>query len=338
MKRVIFLFFIGIYCFSCQNSTSKQAELSFYFWKTKFDWNEKDKLLVEKLAIKKMYIRFFDVDFDRETEKPVALSPIQNLEKFPSEKIKIIPVIFITNRTMKNMVHTDMADLAQKIYTKIKLIVQKIPFHEIQLDCDWNSKTKYNFFDLIKEIQKITQKENITISSTLRLHQIKFAEKEGIPPIKNTILMLYNMGNIQEEKTKNSIFELQTLHLYLSNFDKYPLEIDYALPIFSWGVVKRQGKVVALLNEWELTDKNNSFFEKINTHQFKVVKSHYHKETYLYKEDEIRYETITKENITQMIQLLKNKRTKFAKNVILYHFDSQLIEKFGVDFLKEIGN
>ncbi|TAE72900.1 MAG: hypothetical protein EAZ85_08665 [Bacteroidetes bacterium] len=336
MKRFIFLFFIFVAVFSCQSSMLEKTELSFYFWKTKLNLSEKEKLILKKMNIKQIYIRFFDVDIDSESQKPIPLSPIQNIENIKDDTIKIIPVVFITNRTMKNISHEKISDLAQKIFIKINDIAQKITFQEIQLDCDWNSKTKYNFFDLIKELQKITSQKNIKITSTLRLHQIKFAQKEGIPPVKNTTLMLYNMGNIQNEKTKNSIFELQTINAYLDNFDTYPLDIDYALPIFSWGVVKRFGKVVALLNEWEVSDKNRLFFEKITENQYKVIKSHYEKETYLYKDDEIRYETITKENLTQALQLLKNKRKKTPKNIVFYHLDTHLIDKFGTDFFEKL--
>lgn len=336
MKYFIFLL-LSLFVFnSCQNTNTQKIELSFYFWKTNFDLKQEELNYLAQLNIQKMYVRFFDVDFDNEEQKAIPISPIQNLDKFPIQNLKIIPVIFITNNTMKNVSHTELPDLAEKIFNKINHISKKITFQEIQLDCDWTEKSKYNFFDLIREMQKIATSKNIAITSTLRLHQVKFMQKEGIPPVKNTTLMLYNMGNISNKNTKNSIFDLQTTNAYLDkNFEKYPLQMDWALPIFGWGVVKRNGKVVNLLADF--LEENNEYIKKIDENQYKVIKSHYKKGFYLYKDDEIRQEKVNREDLKQLIILLKKKTTKYPSTIVLYHFDKILIDKLGIDFLKNVG-
>lgn len=54
--------------------------------------------------------------------------------------------------------------------------------------------------------------------------------------------MCYNISDIKNPGTENSIFTEGEARKYFTNINKYPLPLDIALPAFSWAVVYRNGK------------------------------------------------------------------------------------------------
>jgi hypothetical protein len=92
----------------------------------------------------------------------------------------IIPVVYITNHTFHHFRKEDAESLAQKVFSKIDSIAKEnsISYNEIQIDCDWSDSTRELYFSFLGKMKSISQK---TISTTIRLHQVKYFERTGIP-------------------------------------------------------------------------------------------------------------------------------------------------------------
>lgn len=332
------LIVISFLSISCSTKKEKAPITpAFYHWQTEVKFSNFEKNYLDNFPIQKLYLKFFDVDKENGQIVPKASIYGDSLAIILKNKT-IIPTIFITNRTLKEISTPQILDLSEKIVTKINGLAEQngLRFQEIQLDCDWTLTTKTAYFELIKKIRQ--QLPNpIKISATIRLHQIKFAEKTGIPPVDRGMLMYYNMGDLDEMETKNSIIDNQIGQQYLKNATDYPLELDVALPIFAWGVLFRDGRMIRLINDLRDTDlADTSRFESIDATHFNAKKSNYLKGYYLYEGDEIRLENspqLALENAAKLLAPILNGR---ERNVVFYHLDSTNLRTFPIVNLKKI--
>ena len=327
------VFFLG-----CRKQ-SRSVSTSFYHWKTDFHLTNFEKNYCNQLKINKLYVRLFDVDWDDASHFPKPIAIIDTLEKTDWE---IIPTIFITNKTFTQLADNQVDTLVELIFDKILLKIEGYTeegnFNEIQIDCDWTATTRDRFFSFLKKLKIVSKKK---ISATIRLHQVKFKEKTGIPPVDAGVLMAYNMGNLEDVKTQNSILDIEILKSYMSKLKNYPLKLDVALPIFSWGVVVRDGEVVKLINNLtknELQYPPQYFIEKKENH-FEVLKNTYLKGFYLYKDDEIRIENTD----SRQVDILEKAADIIAQNInnqqltiIFYHLDSITLQRIRYEELENI--
>jgi hypothetical protein len=302
--------------------------LGFYHWKSRFDLNSKEKLYLQQIQAQTLYIRFFDVDWDESARQAV---PVGEVDLVPDSALKqIIPVVFITNRTLYHLTDTSIQSLASKILQKIqkKATQTRFAFQEVQLDCDWSVETKGKFFELCRLVRAALNTQKQQLSATIRLHQIKFSPKTGIPPVDKGVLMLYNVGKLDGSNAPNSILDLEITAQYLKNLETYPLSLDIALPLYSWAVLQRRGQVIDLLNEVNSVDFAPQKFEKTGKNQWKVSENHYFAGVYLYKGDTIRLEEIDEKILQQLAVILDKKLNTKSLRLIFYHLDISVLGKF----------
>lgn len=316
---------------SCSKEKARNVTNGVYYWKTVFELNEKDKNWIEENEIRKIYTRFFDVDWDPTTKQAVPVGSLKILaEKITG--VEIIPAIFITNRTFLNISDSSINDLASNIFKKIKSqasAFKQMEIKEIQMDCDWTEKTKNKYFMFINSFKLICKSENITVSATIRLHQIKYFEITGVPPVSRGSLMFYNMSSVTDPDTKNSIFNEEIARKYLVNFDRYPLKLDVILPAFSWGVIFSRNKIIGIINDVKFDElDNNDNFELLEGNTFKVVKNIFFHERYLKKNDQIRIEEITPETTQLAAELIAPYIINDSLVVSLYHLNKEVIKNY----------
>ncbi len=273
MKKIVILISIilvfALIVFSYNKTQKKDIQISFYSWENSFE---------EQNINEKLYIKVLDINFSTKLELLKT-----NLKETPKD---FIPVIYITNETMKNV---DYFLVSKAILETLK----NYKFDEIQIDCDWSLSTRSNYFNLLEDLK---EKLNKTISATIRLHQIKYYTKTGIPPVDYGVLMYYNMSNIGDFNTKNSILDNEIAKKYHYNFDVYPLKLKLALPLYSQAIQFREEKAISLFEGVEEKDFNNDF-EKLENNKYKVLNSHYFKGRYIYKGDIFRLENSNEQDI-----------------------------------------
>ncbi|MFY9070553.1 hypothetical protein PZQ46_06240 [Aliarcobacter butzleri] len=273
MKKIVILISLilvfALIVFSYNKTQTKDIQISFYSWENSFE---------EQNINEKLYIKVLDVNFSTKLELLKT-----NLKETPKN---FIPVIYITNETMKNV---DYSLVSKAILETLK----NYKFDEIQIDCDWSLSTKSNYFNLLEDLK---EKLNKKISATIRLHQIKYYTKTDIPPVDYGVLMYYNMSNIGDFNTKNSILDNEIAKKYHYNFDVYPLKLKLALPLYSQAIQFREEKAISLFEGVEEKDFNNDF-EKLENNRYKVLNSHYFKGRYIYKDDIFRLENSNEQDI-----------------------------------------
>ncbi len=309
--------------------------MAFYHWKTTVDTS-----ILKNIKNEKIYLRLFDVDWEDEMKSPKPLAEIQNMESFKRIK-KIIPVVFITNKTFSQIPESQIDMLVLHIFDKIKKNTERWAFTEIQFDCDWTATTRDRYFYFLKKVRILFLDKKI--STTIRLHQVKFMDKTGVPPVDRGMLMAYNMSDLDDIKTDNSILNIETLKSYLTNFDHYPLELDVALPIFSWGIVFRDGQAVKIINNLSTkelleTPKYDSLFQQKVDNHFVLLKNQYLKGLYLYENDDIRIEEVPLSNLQLAAQLLSQHIKNQQLTVAFYHLDPATLQQYRYEDLENIAH
>lgn len=337
--KLYYLILINIWVivFTACEEQEREVIPCFYHWQTSLDLSQVEQELVKKLQVKKLYTKFFDVDWTNGAPSPTA-EIIINAATLP-DSLQIVPTIFITNRTLEKIKLENIPPLARNISKKIKTLSQNLPnfqLIEVQIDCDWSLGTRDKYFHLLKEIRAAFS-EKIKLSATIRLHQVKFYKKTGIPPVDRGVLMCYNTGKLKDWNTENSILDLQDVQAYLVNFENYNLPLDLALPIFNWGVVFREERLFKLLNNLTVKDlADEEYFLKIQDNRYELIKSTYLGGHYLYKGDKIRLENIETKKLKGVAEQLKPLLKTSPLHLIFYHLDSTTIKQHPYETLVDI--
>jgi hypothetical protein len=235
---VFFSFFLF---FGCNHSPNPlpAAETSFYYWKSVLDLNESDGNYFKQKNVHRIYIRFFDLDWDDQKKIFFSLQPltIKTEIGLPEE---VVPVVFITKRALEHLALKGNPETVQFVLKQcFSIPLKNKNFNEIQMDGDWLPRTRENYFNFLEEIRKEFQRNSKSgvISATIRLHQIKYRSQTGIPPVDRGILMVYHSSTPTEFDPKNSIFDEKEAKSYLASLNTYPLPLDVAFPLFQWGAL-----------------------------------------------------------------------------------------------------
>ena len=296
-----------------------------------------EKQRLNTLHVKTIYVKFFDVAWDATTQQPIPLAKISFVDT-AYRSFNIIPTIFITNECIQKIDTGQINSLTQKIMQLTKLLIannnlKSMP--EVQFDCDWTATTKEKYFLLLSSFKK--QKPNAIISATIRLHQIKFMSKTGVPPVDKGLLMCYNMGNLKALGTKNSIIETEELKKYVNNVATYPLPLDVALPLFNWKVLFRNNIYNGLIENLPDSLLSNVLFIK-KENQYKLLKDTVLAGYALQKDDILRNEQSSYNEIISTAAVINKKLKNTSIRLSLYHLDSLLLNKYSTNELETIYN
>ncbi|WP_244160811.1 hypothetical protein [Flavobacterium defluvii] len=313
-------------------SKNDKPVIAFYYWKTNLRFSQTEKEVLKDNDVRKLYVRYFDIGLHPETQFPIPISPIhfeENMQQF-----QIVPVVFIQNKVMLQQ-NADIEDLARKTIHLIDEINKKNKIHvsEIQIDCDWTLNSKDNYLHFIEQVKKLSQKK---LSATIRLHQVKYFKRTKIPNVDHGVLMFYNMGTIAPDSA-NSIYDKKIAAKYLESLKKYPLHLDYALPIYSWAIHIRNNKVLGLRSKLNFAElKKDKNFEQITTIYFKVKQSNYKNGVYYEENDLLKTETVSAENLKEMAQDLSENSTKAPKEIIFYDLDEFNLNNYEKNIFKQV--
>lgn len=334
----IVLLVITFFSFSCNDKkAARTIEPSFYYWKSVFKLTPFEKQRLDSLNIKNIYIKFFDVAWDDATQQPLPVAKISFADT-AYRPFNIIPTIFITNECIQKIDTVQIDLLAEKIMQLTKQIIFNNNFKEVpevQFDCDWTAATKEKYFLLLHSFKKL--KPNAAISATIRLHQIKYLSKTGLPPVDKGLLMCYNMGNLKNPATKNSIIETEELKKYTGNLAAYPLPLDVALPLFNWKVLFRNNTYAGLIQNLPDSLLTNSFTSK-NGNRYLFLKDSLLAGYTFKKGDVVRNEQSDYSEIISTAEAISQKLKNTTLRVSLYHLDSLLLSKYSLHELETIYN
>ena len=208
---------------------SEREELSeynaVYFWCTDLRLDSTEWAFLQRYQINKVYCRYFDVVIDEEGAEPKPNATLAFSCTLP-DSIELIPTIYITEDCM----HQKHQGLAEKIVKRIRQMNETNDIKhvsEIQIDCDYTSKSRKNYYEFLKEVK---QAWGQTLSTTIRLHQLSMEA----PPVDYGVLMIYNTGDPRKWEERNPILDIRDVQPYLKRLDSYPLPLAAAYPVYQW--------------------------------------------------------------------------------------------------------
>jgi len=223
------------------------AGRAFYYWRTTFALTPVEVRALAELHVDRLYLRMFDVAWDDALNAPsvlgaVALTPGARVPA----GVEVVPVVFLRDAVFRHLGTDGSAALARRTWEQVKARTAALGAapRELQVDCDWTDSSRDSYFEFVRALRA---ESHLALSATIRLHQVKYRERTGIPPIDRGMLMFYNMGQIAADPAARAIFDPARAQKYLARVRDYPLPLDVALPIWSWTVHLRDDRVEGLL-------------------------------------------------------------------------------------------
>ena len=308
--------------------------ISFYYWKTNFQLDSAETDAIKSNQVKSVYVRYFDIDFVPGNNDPRPVSPI----RFDSAPLicELIPVVYIKNRTFEQIDSGKIESLTRKVFSLVSSINRYIGQDpgEIQFDCDWTETTREKYFLFLKLYRRLS---NGLLSATIRLHQVKYAGRTGIPPVDYGVLMYYNMGQINAAPA-SSIYEKSIAEKYNPYLTDYPLKLAAALPVFSWGLQISEGHVVKLISKLNLRDlENDSNFTEKNKNWFAVKHAGFHRGYYFKENDVIKLEYTPAKELYSMVSDLDKYAGNRIGKLIFFDLDRTNLILYEKDFFRKIA-
>lgn len=302
-----------------------------YYWKTVFRLTESNRQFLKEHDIHRIYLRLFDVgkgyDFDGETSTvPIATTRFES--EIP-EDVEIVPVVYLEQSAF----YEDCNALDSLLFQRVKAMGKRNGFEhfrEIQLDCDWTEYSHDEFFDLCRKMCDRAHRENIQVSSTIRLHQLK----DEAPPVDCGVLMMYNTGSLYRTETENSILNDKDVEPYLKQRIRYKLPLSWAFPTFGWGILLKENRFYAILHQTDFSNKR--YYEQRSDGRFVVKENHRIGDVYLDRGDVIRLEKPNYSEIMKVKNRLAEQMKKAPERNIIYHLDSLGLSNFSSTEITDI--
>lgn len=326
MSRWWFILFLLV---ACTNKKDKPSDaINFYHWKAETTLSALEKKALDSLKTETIYFRYFDVDLNDNNQ----IFPISVIREIDSEfkNFNIIPTVYITNQTLSKV------EVVDTLVNQVAGLINQMHQHHfdskpksIQIDCDWTESTKEVYFEFLSQLN-----QQYEVSTTIRLHQIKYQEKTGVPPCKYGALMLYNMGDIKDSST-NSIFSMDIVKNYINSKTTYPLALSLALPIYKWGIItlpSNQTKIINNLSKSNIDSLDG--IHQIAENSYQMDSGMFIKKQYLPEHTKIKLEEVNIFELQEAISYLKDIEGLTWKEIILYHLEESNLNEVDVQELK----
>lgn len=306
---------------------------TFYHWQTRLAPDTTARHLLNSFACDRLYAKAFDVSWTAGQAEPAALIQMTDTVGLP----QLVPVVFITNEVFLQQPAHKLEALAEDVLGLTEQLFGP-DFPELQIDCDWTARTRVHYFVFLSALKAHLGDRPLTC--TIRLHQYRDRDAQGIPPVGRATLMAYNVGNLNAWETENSIVDTNILKTYLVGNAPYPLDLDLAVAAYDWAAVYRRDQLAYLINEPDTEElKDTARFEAFPTTgeslRWRVKKSTYLDGTYLYAGDLLRWEKALPEEVDNQVKMLERYVSGFTgRRVMVYRLGSRLWE----DAEKSIDN
>ena len=199
-----------------------------YYWRTDLHLDSTERAFLKQHHINKVYCRYFDVVMSDDGTEPKPNATIAFTDTLPAG-IELIPTVYITEECM----HKPHKDLAEKLVKRIMQMNETNHIgnvHEIQIDCDYTSKSRATYYQFLETIKSQLSTIHYQLSTTIRLHQLSMP----VPPVDYGVLMVYNTGDPRKWQERNPILDYRDVYPYLNKLAQYQLPLAAAYPVYQW--------------------------------------------------------------------------------------------------------
>ena len=329
-RHLLLLAFSALLLMGCSDDTNS---ISFYHWKSNAQLNGTEVNALEQAQAETVYLHYFDVDAAKpQSYGDPGVYPVGVLKEVGPElkSRSIVPVVFIANRVFEREV--EAAKLAEQIKTLVNEMSTEHfgqPLPALQVDCDWTASTRTAYFEVLELL-----KPDFELSTTIRLHQLKYPDDTGIPPVDRGALMVYNIGSLSNFE-QNSIINTATVRDYINSNTSYPMELDVALPLFSQLVIRNnrgQHRLLAGLHRQSL-QAATTHFEASGPHTFTVLRDTLCHGYFLYKGYELKVEEVNLDS-AMAARAVVHASDLHLKSTIFYHLDSASVHSANFSHLQ----
>jgi hypothetical protein len=311
------------------------ARRAVYYWRTTFALSDGERDMLARQRIERIYLRLFDVKWDR--SKGQAL-PVARCAFTHAPPVAVVPVVYLTNQVFEEA--PDPGALAGKIWQEVQGMAQAavFSFQELQIDCDWTEKTRPAFFDFCRRLRALAGQARVALGATIRLHQIKYPERTGVPPVDRGMLMFYNMGTLAADAPRPSIFNVEDAARYVDHVDRYPLPLDAALAVFSWAIHGREGRVVGLVEKLRAADLDGlPALQRREPGRYLAIQPTFLRGSYLQQGDTLGLETMTAaETLVAARLLARHFHPRHDFSVALFDLDERNLKSYADPDLEAI--
>lgn len=325
---------------ACGDNATAEGN-SVYYWKTEFKLSPWEKTFLRDHDVRRIYLRFFDVDCAMDYDgqnKPVPIGSVTFRDSVPPG-IDVVPVVFITTDALRHAykqgVYDEELNMARLVYDRIGAMAggnHIRAFREIQLDFDWAESNSADFFDFCKRMKACMKDDGRELSCTLRLHQLR----GEMPPVDRATLMLYNTGSLYDTATRNSILDVADVKPYLKGSIACGVPVSVAYPTYSWGILMRGNDMVCILHQSDFRDR--TLYEPVGGNRYRVRQDHELEGRRLAKGDVIRLEGSETETILAAKKLIQAHLAQKPQWNIIYHLDSANLQKYSKEDIHHIFN
>lgn len=318
------------------------AERAFYFWRTTFELTPAERAVLAEQRVTKLYVRAFDVEWSAGEQRATPIGKLA-VKDAPPAGVAIVPVVFVRQDVFHHVPRADLAGFAKQTWDEIVRRMKPLGVSptELQLDCDWTDRSRDAFFEYVRQVRAAAGGE-VQLSSTIRLHQVKYRERTGVPPVDRGTLMFYNMGEISAEPGSRAIFDPDAAEKYLARLATYPLPLDLALPIYSWTVHVRDDVVVDLLQATDPDElSRHDFLERVDAERFRATRTAFLHGALLREGDVLKAERLTPADTLAAAELVRphlpsSPSGEGPRTLILFDLSERNLHRYAAAQLDEI--
>lgn len=324
----------------CARGETRAPSRAFYYWRTTFDLTSSERRALSELHVDKLYLRAFDVAPDS-GDTPTFVGVVRKApEQTLPPGVALVPVVFLKNQVFAGAKPGSERALAERVWneaTKVGKALGAPAVGELQVDCDWTDSTRARFFEFVRALRQVSA-PGTRLSATIRLHQIKYRERTGVPPVDSGMLMFYNMGRFSADQLERSIFDAEAAERYLDRLGDYPLPLDAALPIWSWTLQLREQEVVGLLQSTDPAELPALDFVKAEPPLgFEVTRTTFLHGSLLRQGDVLKGEALNASDIQKAATLLAKNLAPASKRrtVALFDLSERNLSRHGLRTLEQ---
>lgn len=340
LRTYIVLFFGCCLLLGCKKHAHHSVVRGIYYWKTVFKPTSFELRTLNQLHISRLYVRFFDVEYDAQAGRPYPVAPIRFADT-AYHSFEVVPVVFLTQSALPQLTVPSVTELADRISALVESLCNgaRIAPNEIQIDCDWTAGTRDAYFLLLTRLQQQAFLKGKLLSCTLRMHQVKYTASCGIPPVDRCMLMCYSMGDLKKFGALNSILDAGAARSYLSGLGSYPLPTDMALPAFRWCVLFRDKMFQGILRDLPPDAVTGSaLFEHRNGNLYGCLRDTLYHGYSLQSGDVVRVEQPEPDALRQVADFTAERVQNPSMNVLLFSCDSLILSKFPNHEMEDLYN
>ena len=332
MKKISGLFLLiclagALLSLSCVKHSHIFIKHSFYYWKTVFDISPQDREIFEKLDVKRIYLRFFDVVFSEKTGTAVSEKKVDF--RGGTAGYEVVPVVFMMPDSISKTETNKLDGLAESVIGLVRKMAadNNIKISELQIDYDWVPSTREKYFGFLKLLKKkmIKNDPSMSLSVTIRLHQVKYSKITGVPPADSFFLMAYNTGNINVFSEEAVMFNLKALRSYTGAANRYPQAVNVILPVFPSFYVYEGGRIKGIVTDIDDEKlKDRDCFIRKNGFRY-VCRKNFNYRGYNFRIGQlIKIERVTINDLVKALDILST-RMNLTGEISLYHYDKKFL-------------